>query len=486
MVLTIAFIISVFVLIVVVKTLLFKSKQEMVAAVEPISIDVEPVLARLSKAIQLKTISSQEMTASDLEPFLEFHTFLEQSYPLIHRDLEREVINDYSLLYKWPGSDESLKPVVFLAHIDVVPVEPGTEKDWRYDAYSGQVADGFIWGRGTMDMKATLTGLMEAVEELINQGFQPQRSFYFAFGHDEETGGIDGAARIAEHLKNKGVEAAFTMDEGMAILNEALSPSKKKLALIGIAEKGYLTLKLTAKTEGGHSSMPPSETTLGVLSQAIDSLEKNQMPASLSGVVGRLFDYIAPEMSLAQKTLLANRWLFKGLILSRLGKTNSMNAMIRTTTAPTMIRGGVKENVLPSHAYALVNFRLLSGNTISDVIEHVKKVINNPAVEVTAHGRANSEASPISELGTLGYKTITQTVRQMYADTSVAPGLVMGGTDSKHYTSIGGDNYRFAPIIYGPDDPGRIHGTDERLSIDDYIKSIQFYVQLMKTVSVDS
>ncbi len=472
----------VLIIVILIKTFLFTSKQDKVAAVNPVEVDIDDVAAHLSDAIQYCTLSTQDSSMFNPEPFLKFNAFLEQTYPLIHQKLEREVINDYSLLYKWTGSDESLKPVMFVAHTDIVPVEPGTEKNWKYDAFSGQIADGFVWGRGALDMKSTLTGLMEAAEKLLQTGFQPKRTIYFAFGHDEEIGGPEGAAKIVEVFKAKGIRVAFTLDEGMVILNEELSPSKKQLAVIGLAEKGYVTLKISVETKGGHSSMPPTQTTLGVLSKAISQLEQNQMPASLSGAAGQLFDTIGPDLPFVQKALFANQWLFGGVILNQLAKKNTTNAMIRTTTAPTIMDGGVKENILPSKAHALVNFRVLPGDTVADVLAHTKKAINDPNVEITIHGRTNGEASPIASTDSFGHRAIKKTIYQMFPGTAVTPGLVMAGTDSKHYVAIADDCYRFAPAIFGPDTPGRIHGTNERVEIEGYVKSIQYYIQLMKNV----
>lgn len=472
----------VLIIIILINTFLFTSKQDKVPAVTPVKVEQDLMTAHLSQAIRHRTLSTQNPSMFNPEPFLKFNAFLEQTYPLIHQKLEREVVNGYSLLYKWTGSDESLKPVMFVAHTDVVPVEPGTEKDWTHDAFSGQIADGFVWGRGALDMKSTLIGLMEATENLIQTGFQPKRTIYFALGHDEEIGGPEGAAKIVEVFKAKGIRLAFTLDEGMAILNEGLSPSKKQLAVIGLAEKGYLTLKISVKTKGGHSSMPPSQTTLGVLSKAISQLEQNQMPASLSGAVGHMFDTIGPDLPFVQKALFANQWLFKGLILGQLSKKNTTNAMIRTTTAPTIMSGGVKENVLPSKAHALVNFRILPGDTVSGVVAHVKNVIDNPSVEITIQGRTIREASPIASTDSFGHRAIKKTIHEIFPGTSVTPGLVMGGTDSKHYVAIADDSYRFAPIVFGPDTPGRIHGTDERVDIKGFVRSIQYYIQLMKNV----
>jgi carboxypeptidase PM20D1 len=464
-------------------TVTFTSKQGDSGTGDPIDVDSKAALSRLSQGLQIQTISHQDPTKLDTSKIIEFHQLLEKNYPLVHQKLEREVINDYSLLYKWPGSDPSLKPVAILAHIDVVPIELGTESKWKYDPFSGAVAEGYVWGRGALDMKSTLTAIMEAAEENLKQGFAPRRTIYFAFGHDEELGGPNGAKHIAEHLKSKGVRIDFTVDEGMPILNEQLSPIKRPTAIIAVAEKGSITLKITAKHKGGHSSMPPLKTTLGMLARAITALEDNQMPASYAGPAKLLFDYIGPEMPFVKKLLFANSWLFEGVIISQLEKITFMNASLRTTTAPTIIKGGVKENVLPSQAHALVNFRIRPGNTPDDVIAHAIKVIDNPAVEVAIHGRKGTFPSPVASVDAMGFKLIQKTIGETFKDTFVAPGLMIAGSDTKHYVAISDNNYRHYPIVFGPNDTKLIHGTNERIAVTSYIKMIQYNARLIKNVS---
>jgi carboxypeptidase PM20D1 len=474
----------VFIFVLMFNTLTFTAKQEGAGTVDHVDVDSKAALSRLSQALQIPTISHQDSTKFDTSKIIEFHQFLEKNYPLVHQRLKREVINDYSLLYKWTGSDTSLKPVAILAHIDVVPIEPGTESKWKYDPFSGAVAEDYVWGRGALDMKSTLTAIMEAAEENLKQGFAPRRTLYFAFGHDEELGGPNGAKYIAAHLKSKGVQLDFTVDEGMPILNEQLSPIKRPTAIIAIAEKGYITLKITAKHKGGHSSMPPLKTTLGMLARAITALEDNQMPASYDGPAKLLFDYIGPEMPFVKKLLFANSWLFEGVIISQLEKIPFMNASLRTTTAPTIINGGVKENVLPSQAHALVNFRIRPGNTPDDVIAHAKKVIDNPAVEVAVHGRKGTFPSPVASVDAMGFKLIQKTIGETFKDTFVAPGLMIAGSDTKHYVAISDNNYRHYPIVFGPNDTKLIHGTNERIAATSYIKMIQYNARLLKNVSM--
>ncbi len=474
--------IVILIVILVVNTMMFTSKQEVVTSVTPVDIDSQAVSARLSQALQIRTISHQDPSLFDTSRVIEFHKFLEKAYPLVHQKLEREVINDFSLLYKWQGSDASLKPVLLNAHIDVVPIEPGTESKWKYSPFSGAVEEGYIWGRGAIDMKSTLMAIIEAAEMNLRKGLSPKRTIYLSFGHDEEVGGENGAKKIVTHLKEKGVQLEFSVDEGMPILDKTLSPVKRQTAIIAVAEKGYTTLKIIARAKGGHSSMPPLKTTLGMLGKAIAALEDNQMPASYEGPAKLLFDYLGPEMPFVQKMLFANNWLFESVIIGQLEKVGVMNATLRTTTAPTMIEGGVKENVLPSQAHVLVNFRIRPGNTPDDVVAHAKKVINNPAVEVTVHRNRGTMPSPVASVDAIGFKLMQKTIGQVFEDTLVAPGLLVAGTDSKHFVTIADNSYRHFPIVFTAKDTSLIHGTNERIGVDAYVKLIQYNVRLMENI----
>jgi carboxypeptidase PM20D1 len=471
-----------FMLVLVINTVRFSSMQSPVPKAVAVEVDEKAVLGRLSMALALPTISHQDIKYFDPAPFLAFRKFLKDNYPLTHRHLARKVINGYALLYEWPGSDPELKPVVLMAHMDVVPVDPVTETEWTWPAFNGKVADGYVWGRGALDMKSTLTGIMEGVENALERGYAPKRTIYLAFGHDEEIGGEQGAGKIAAYLEHEGIRPAATIDEGMVILGKTLSTLKRRTAVIGVAEKGYVTLRITARTRGGHSSMPPHKTTVGTLANAIVKLEQNQMPASLTGAVKLMFDYLGPEMPIFQKVLFANQWVFKGLLEKQLERINSMNAMMRTTTAPTIISGGVKENILPNQAYALVNFRILPGDTAKDVVDHATRVINDSDVTVSIHQDRWTPPSGVSSAETEVFGAITASASQAFGDILIVPGLVTGGTDTKHYTSITDNSYRFFPIILEAADAGRIHGIDERIAVENYLKMVQYYTRLVENL----
>lgn len=448
-----------------------------VAAVPAPSIDEMAVAKRLSQAVQIKTISHGVNAPTETAELAKLLAFIDTSYPTVAAQLDKTLINDYSLLYKWEGSDPSLPPVILMGHLDVVPVEPGTEANWKYPPYSGIIAEEAIWGRGTLDDKVSVLALLEAAEYQLKAGFKPKRTLYLAFGHDEEIGGEKGAGNIAKYLMEQGVKAAYTLDEGMVVVQGIMPGIKAPIAFIALAEKGYLTLEITATAKGGHSSIPPKETAVGKLSKAIARLEANRLPTALKKPVTDMFDTLAPYMPASLKAVISNRWLLEPVLLGQLGKGGATNAMVRTTTAVTIINGGTKDNVLPTTAKATVNFRLLPGDSIENVITHVKTVIDDPAVAITI--KQGNEPSKVSDPASPSYQQIEQTIRETMPDVLVSPGLMLAGSDSKHYEKLAENSYRFIPMRFGPKDLSRVHGTNERIMIKNYGEVIRFYIRLM-------
>ena len=468
--------------VLLVNALRFNSRQVQVEPVIPLSVDQNRIAERLSQAIRFQTVSYHDAAQPQGEEFLALHEYLKETFPKVHSSLTKETVNTYSLLYTWKGSDETLKPILLMAHLDVVPVEPASEADWQHPPFEGRIQDDYIWGRGTLDDKAGVTGLLEAVETLLAEGFQPKRTIYLAFGHDEELGGPNGAAKIAELLLSRKVELDYVLDEGLIIASGIL-PVTKPVALIGIAEKGFVSLELSVETEGGHSSMPPPSTAVGILSEAVNKLEEGQMPGEIKGAVAQMFDYIGPEMPLGKKLLFANLWLFEPLVVRQLSAAPGTNAALRTTTAATMIEGGVKENVLPTRAQAVVNFRILPGDSIEGVIAHVRDTVADPRVEVSRYGVSGFEPSGISDVNNSNFQALQRTIAQVFPEVVVAPGQVLGGTDSRHYGKLSNNIYRFLPHRYVAEDLVRPHGTNERISIEDYARSVRFYHQLIRNTA---
>jgi carboxypeptidase PM20D1 len=446
---------------------------------ETIALDENAAAHRLAQAVRFRTVSVGRNQPVAADAFRGLHDYLAVSFPRVHTTLQRETVNGYSLLYTWQGNDSSLKPILLSAHMDVVPVVPGTEEDWTYPPFAGQVADGFVWGRGTMDMKVSLVGSLEAIEYLIKKRFKPNRTVYLAFGHDEEIGGIQGAAKVADALTQRGVELAFTLDEGLVVTEGILPGIEQPVAVIGTAERGIVTLEVTASGPGGHGSMPPTSSAIGRLGRALALIEANPAPAALRPPVTDMFDLVMTEMDFPTRLIFANRWLFEPVILRKLAKKPSTNAMIRSTTAITVVAGGVKPNVIPQNAAATINVRLLPGDTTASVIDHLRRVIDDPSIVIAISPGSKEEASPVSDTSSDGYRALVRATRQVFPDALVAPGLLVGSTDTPHYQHLANNSFRFLPLRMTSDDVPRFHGTNERIAIDNYADIIRFYVHLL-------
>lgn len=442
-----------------------------------IKVDAQAAAQRLSRAVQLRTVwAPQDAHADEFEAL---HQHLARSFPAMHAALKRERIGAHALLYTWAGRDPRAAPIALLAHQDVVPVAPGTEGDWQAPPFSGALKDGFVWGRGAWDNKGSLMAIMEAVELLAKSGFQPRQTVYLAFGADEEVGGEDGAHRIAQRFKEQGVRLRFALDEGMLITHGMVPGVDKPVALIGMAEKGYLTLKLTARGQPGHTSMPPARSAIGILGDAVTKVEAHQMPAHLTGLPQQMFESVAPEVPGFKRWILSNLWLTEPLLISQLEKIPSANAMLRTTAVATVFQAGERENVLPGVATASINFRLLPGDSSDAVQAHVGKVLAGTGVHIERQPQV-TEASAVSSTASPAYQALATSLRELQPDVVVAPGLLVGGTDSRHYAGVSDATFRFSPMHAAQKDLSRFHGTNERISVANYVEMIQFYERLLR------
>jgi len=444
-----------------------------------IPVDGEAIAKHLSESIRFETISKQAPETLDPMMFEAFIDWASLTYPEFHQTLERERVGTYSLLYIWTGSDPSLTPILLTAHYDVVPVIPGSEGDWEHPPFEGTIADGYVWGRGALDDKSAVVTMYEAATQLLLQGFAPTRTIYFAFDHDEELGGHEGAGAVTELLRSRGIELEWTLDEGSFFMQGLIPGIEAPVASINVAEKGYVTFEIVATGKGGHSSIPPPHTAVGKLATVIVKVEAHPMPGGIEGLMADGLDAIAPHTPFTFRIVLANRWLFDPLLEMALSGAGPVNAMLRTTTAATMLSASVKENVLPIEAIATFNFRLHPRDTAEDVATHLKEVIQDDEIEIRQRGNESS-ASSVSSTQSEGFRDIAAAARDVVTSAIVLPGITVGGTDSRHFSEIAEDAYRFNPMIVTLDDVAGFHGTNERISIDNLELATRFYLRLIE------
>jgi len=465
--------------IMVVRTLMIPAPQ-LEAAAPPIPVDSNAVALRLAQAIRFETVSYGDGVKEDEKNMAlqTMHEWMEETYPNFHDAAGPEKFGE-SLLFTWIGRDPNLTPVLLMAHMDVVPVVPGTEKDWTHTPFSGDIADGFVWGRGALDDKGQLVAILEAAERLAMSGFQPQRTIMFAFGQDEEVGGGKGSAVIAKALASRGTRFAWVLDEGSSILNEPYPGVRRPVAFISNAEKGFLSLALTAHGEGGHSARPSRDLALPRLANAILNVVNRPFDSDLDDIQRQKFEILAPLLPFPDRFMLANLWLTKPFVLRRMEAAPDTAATLHTTISPTMMNAGIKENVIPPSASAVINFRLHPRDTVASVTAHVREAIDDAKVDVAEREETVSEASRAVELDSPAFIYISNLIKSTYG-VPVAPQIMTGATDSRHYLEIADSVLRFRPSYTEPSDLPRVHGTNERIAVSDLGPMTAFYMRLIQ------
>jgi len=438
---------------------------------------------RLAGALRIPTVSHEAPADRDPEEWLRMHRHLAEGFPRIHQELRMETVSEFSLLYTWEGTDPSLPPILLAGHLDVVPAPDETLDDWTHPPFEGRVADGFVWGRGALDMKGPTMAILEAVEGLLALEFNPARTVLLAFGHDEEVGGQEGGARIAALLQERGLAPVWVLDEGGAVSTGTIPGVRDPVALVGTAEKGYLTLHLLARAEGGHASAPPGATAIGSLSRAVARLEENPFPPRVEGPTRELLETLAPHMDPGTRLLSTNLWLLGPVVARALGAETLTGAMVRTTMAPTIFEAGTKENVLPTRADAALNVRLAPWDSTGSVLERIHRLTEHLEVEITvlADWGSGPSAPRVSSTTGPGYRAIREATHLVFRDVlAVAPYLTLAATDARHYEAIADDVYRFAPFRADPEILERIHGVDERIGVAEYLQMVRFYAELIR------
>jgi carboxypeptidase PM20D1 len=453
-------------------TFTFKSKQLSVPEKPSLAVS-DSAVSRLQLAITYQTVSYEDSNKLDSSAFLGFHAFLSKSFPLIFKTAKIEKVLTYSLLLHWKGRSAG-SPLVMMAHQDVVPVEEPTLAKWDAQPFAGTLKNGYVYGRGTIDDKGALMALLEGIEALMREGFVPENDVYIALGHDEEVGG-KGARAIAALFKARGIKPAVVFDEGGIITKTKIPGLTRPAAIVGIAEKGYVSLDLQVNIPGGHSSMPEKETAIDALAKAVVKLKENPFPEEMGYVLNSFIDYVGPEMGFVNKMAMANRAIFKPLIFGAYKNSAAGNAMIRTTTATTILKAGIKDNVIPGQANATVNFRTQPGTSREHVVAYVKKVIGDDQVQVKTRP-VGTNPRQVADVNHPSFRHIQQTLNGWDKNLIVTPYLVLGATDSKNFSDLTQQIFRFIPFT----DPEGFHGVNERIKAENYKKGIGFYYQYLK------
>ncbi len=435
----------------------------------------------LSGALMFETISHKKEML-DVDAFKGMKAYLDSVFPLVDSLLSLKAINTHSLLYHWPGKAQDREAVVLMAHMDVVPVEYATRGEWVEPPFSGNLRDGYIYGRGALDDKGSYVSILNAVHLLLEKGHQPESDVYLCFGHDEEIGGDEGAAEVVAYLKKQGIRARLVLDEGGLLTQNIVPGISRPVALVGISEKGYVSLDFTVNIEGGHSSMPAQKTAVSTLNEAIQKLEENPLPSRLSAPLKGFIEHVGPHLPFTQKLAFSNPWLFKPLIFNVYEQNPSSAALVKTTQVTTILQAGIKDNVVPSRAWATVNYRLLPGDTPEEIMARARELINDTLVRIEIHDDFRIPASPVSDYRDPRFTYLQRCINTVFPEALVSPYLVLGATDGRHFYEISDHVYRFLPIRMLPEDIPRLHGVNERISLEDYNASVQFYHTFLKNL----
>ncbi len=443
------------------------------------AVDASAAAVRLGEAIRFRTVSLVS-DGEDRAQFEQCHAWMQQRYPAFHAAARREIVGELSLLYTWTGSDAAQPPIILLAHQDVVPVPDDTRQNWTVDPFGGLVRDNAVWGRGAIDDKGSLISILEAAEFLARQGRQPVRTIILAFGHDEEIGGEGGAVLMARLLAERGVRAWFVLDEGMAALDRH-PLTGAPAAMIGISERGSGTMRVRAVGQPGHSSMPPRETAVSLAAEAVNRIHDMPIERGLEGgpALG-MMRALAPELTLTNRMAVSNEWLFGPMLRQRMAGNPAAQALMGTTIAPTMINGGSRPNVLPGEAIAMINFRIHPRDQSADLLRRARQAVADLDGVTVDWSEEPREASSISSTTSSSYALLAALSGDILPDAPVAPGLVLAGTDSRHYSEVAENVYRYQPIMLTAEDLERPHGLNERISVDNLDRMIRFYIGLME------
>ena len=467
-------ILAAFVAVILVRTLNFKPKAQPATSDGIVSFDKEAAVDALAQLVRCKTVSYNDRSLEDDGEFEKLISLLPKLYPQVFAACEFQQLPDRALLFRWPGKTPG-DPAVMMAHYDVVPVN---EENWEKPPFSAIIENGVMWGRGTLDTKATFNGVLSAANNLIAQGFIPEHDIYFAFSGGEEVNG-KGAPNIVSWFEEKGIQLALVVDEGGAVVENVFPGVKQPCGLIGIAEKGMMNAQYRAVSAGGHASAPKPHTPVGILAKACTRVENNPFKMHLTKPVAEMFDTLGRHSTFLYRMIFANMWCF-GWVLDVLAKTSGgeMNALLRTTVAFTQMEGSSARNVIPPEAKMVANMRLNPADSVESALEYLRKTVNDPSVEITA--LESFEPSRISRTGCESWDKVASAVAETWPGCIVSPYLMVQCSDSRHYGRISDKVYRFSAMDMTAEERATIHGNNERIRLESIARATEFYIRLMQ------
>lgn len=467
-------VLALFLIFIISRALYFNPKEGIKTIEQEESFNGEKAVESLCELVRCKTVSYRDKKLEDNSEFQKLISKLPFLYPNVFEKCSFEELEDRALLFKWEGKNHN-EPTVLMAHYDVVPVN---EEDWEKPAFDAVIEDGVIWGRGTLDTKATFNGILFAANHLIEQGFVPENDIYFAFSGGEEING-KGAVNIVDWFENNGIIPALVVDEGGAVVENVFPGVKQPCGLIGIAEKGMLNLEYKVKSNGGHASAPKPHTPVGVLSAACCRVENKPFKSHLTKPVAAMFDTLGRHSSFVYRMIFSNLWLFKPVLDMICKKSGGeLNALMRTTVAFTQMSGSKAANVIPPEATMVSNMRLNPMDTMDSAVEYIKNTVNNENIEISVIDGMNP--SRVSELDCEAYNKVATAVASTWKGCIVSPYLMVQCSDSRHYGRISDKVYRFSAMDLTSEERATIHGNNERIRIEAVNKTVEFYIRLIK------
>lgn len=460
--------------VILIRTFLFKDKTDYNRNVK-IEAEKDDIVYKLGEMLKIQTISHEDQTLTDFTKFQEFIELTKKLYPLVFEKCEFTQTKEYAIKLKLKGHS-SEKPTVLMAHYDVVPVTEG----WDHDPFLGEVVDGYLYGRGAIDTKCTMACALSALEKALEKGYVPKNDLYLTFGSNEEIYG-DAQVKIVEEMKKEGIRPALVFDEGGGILKNAFPGVKNDVAFLGVVEKGMVNVKLSIDGNGGHSSTPRKNGPAIRLARALVRLEEKPMRPQYTKTVKGLLDVMGRNCSFGLRLVFANMWLFKGLVkklFTILGADT--RALLTSTFAFTVLNGGNQTNVIPNHVEANINVRIAPFDTVDDVIKHIKKVIKDDSIEISTSDI--NKMYPECDFQQEAYDIIKDTTIETYPETVVAPFVMLGGTDARHYNEICDCVIRFTPVKLTNEDRKGVHGLNEKIKVESLEKALEFYQRLLTKI----